>query len=128
MARNLHPRLLCLVACSATVIGLSVGGDALAAPTMEGTKAPGTAKESPYASAKDETNQGESAEPGTPTEKLGGTKAAGSTKESPYASAKDEHSVVNEPTLGRLWGLLLPVGLAAGSYAYLRSRERGRLS
>lgn len=56
---------------------------------------------------------------------MGGTKAAGSAKESPYAADKDANTAALEPTLGKLWGLVvLPVALAAGSYAFLRQRER----
>jgi uncharacterized membrane protein len=125
MARILLPRSIVLAACAAGSIAVLTAGGAQASPTAEGTKAPGTAKESPYSSAKDETNDGAGqSEAGTPTDKLGGTKAAGSAKESPYAAAKDENTAALEPTLGKLWGLVLPVALAAGSYAFLRQRER----
>lgn len=63
-----------------------------------------------------------------PTEAMGGTKAAGSSKDSPYAAAKDDTSITNVPTLQRLWTLVVPIGLAAGSYIWLRSRERGSFS
>ncbi len=68
----------------------------------------GPSKESPYAAAKDG---------GSPTA------AGGTEKESPYAAAKDELALSFGPNLGKLWWLLLPTGLAAGSYLYLRSQE-----
>jgi hypothetical protein len=86
-----------------------------AAPALDGTKAPGSKKDSPYAAAKEET--------AAPTpEPLAGTKAPGSEKQSPYAAAKDT-VVALTPSLGKLWGLLVPIVLAAGSYLYLRSSE-----
>lgn len=59
-------------------------------------------------------------------DQLGGTKAAGSSKSSPFAAAKESDSSANEhlrAQRGRLWWLLLPVGLAAISYGALRSQE-----
>ena len=131
MARPLHTRCLLLASCAAAVIGMAGAGPAGAVtPALEGSPAPGTTKQSPYAAAKDETDEGADVEleaGASPTDKLGGTKAAGSKKQSPYAAAKDETSATVEPTLGKLWGLVLPVGLAAGSYVVLRRRESGSL-
>ncbi|MEB3350888.1 MAG: hypothetical protein VKM01_01025 [Cyanobacteriota bacterium] len=125
MHRSRSGRSLLLAACAAASLGLCGAASANpATETLDGTKAPGTTKESPYAAAKDETKEGADKDTATPTEALGGTKAPGTTKESPYASAKDETDPTLEPTLGKLWGLLLPVGLAAGSYVFLRSKEK----
>jgi hypothetical protein len=55
--------------------------------------------------------------------KMEGTTAPGSEKESPYAAPKDELALSYGPAIGRLWWLLAPIGLATGSYLYLRSRE-----
>jgi len=100
-------------------------------PELEGVRAPGSAKESPYASAKDDENDQDGSgleRPATPTEALGGRRVAGSRKDSPYASATDEQSVSVEPTLRQLWRLAIPVLLAGGSYAWLRRRERSDLA
>jgi hypothetical protein len=58
----------------------------------------------------------------------GGPRATTTKKASPYAAAKDEMNLAFGPALGRLWLLLLPAGLAAGSYVYLRKREEGDLA
>lgn len=115
-------------ACLATAAGLCLGSaprpseaavlhrlTLAAAPVLDGTKAPGTKKDSPYAAAK-ESGAAPAPEP------LAGTKAPGSEKQSPYAAAKDT-VVALTPSLGKLWGLLVPIVLAAGSYLYLRSSE-----
>jgi hypothetical protein len=119
-------------ACAATALGLCLSSQALAGPkTMDGAKAPGSTKDSPYAAAVDADGAkapGASSKPKNPTEALGGTKAAGSTKDSPYAAAKDDSSITSEPTLKGLWTLVVPIGLAAGSYIWLRIRERSSLS
>ncbi len=124
-------RRVVLAACATTALGLCLSSQALAGPkTMDGVKAPGSAKESPYAAAVDSDGAkgpGASSKPKNPTEALGGTRAAGSSKDSPYAAAKDETSTT-EPTLKGLWALVVPIGLAAGSYIWLRSRERGSYS
>lgn len=117
--------------CAASVLGLCISSQALAGTkTLDGVKAPGSTKDSPYAAAVD--SDGAKAPDATkaknPTEAMGGTKAAGSTKDSPYAAAKDDSSITSEPTLKRLWTLVVPIGLAAGSYIWLRSRERGSFS
>jgi hypothetical protein len=91
----------CLTAC------LAVGLSSLSTVPPAGAT-PGPEKESPYAAATDG---------GVPP-------AAGTTeKESPYAAAKDELALSFGPSLGKLWWLLLPTGLAAGSYLYLRRQE-----
>ncbi len=119
-------------ACAASALALCLSPQALAgSKTMDGVKAPGSSKDSPYAAAVDADGAkapGATSKPKNPTEALGGTKAAGSTKDSPYAAAKDEGSFTNEPTLKRLWTLVVPIGLAAGSYIWLRSRERSSFS
>jgi hypothetical protein len=120
-------------ACAASVLGLCISSQALAGTnkTLDGVKAPGSTKDSPYAAPVDSDGSqapGATSNPKNPTEALGGTKAAGSTKDSPYAAAKDDTSMTSEPTLKRLWTLVVPVGLAAGSYIVLRSRERGSIS
>lgn len=76
--------------------------------TLSASQSPTSRKASPFAAAKDET--------ATPA-------AAGSKKASPYAAAKDEMNLAFGPALARLWLLLVPIGLAAGSYAYLRQRD-----
>jgi hypothetical protein len=82
-------------------------------------------KDSPYAAAKDETGAAATApaKPAPVLKTMEGTKAPGTEKESPYAAAKDELAPSFGPTLSRLWWLLLPTGLAAGSYFWLRSQE-----
>jgi hypothetical protein len=77
----------------------------------------GTSKDSPYAAPSD--GGGPTAAPGVMT----GSVAPGTEKESPYAAAKDELALSFGPNLVKLWWLLLPTGLAAGSYFYLRSQE-----
>ncbi len=104
----------------------------VAAPLKaEATTPPATAasieasKDSPYASAKDETGAAV-APPGQPSavlKTMEGTAAPGAEKESPYAAAKDEMALSFGPALARLWWLLLPTGLAAGCYLWLRSQE-----
>ncbi|WP_143593518.1 hypothetical protein [Synechococcus sp. 1G10] len=81
---------------------------------LEGTATPGSEKQSPYAAAK---------EAPTPVEPMEGTQAPGSEKESPYAAPKE--SIASAPMVdtGKLWGLLVPIVLATGSYLVLRSRE-----
>ena len=119
---------LLATACLATAAGLCLGSaprpseaavfhplTLAATPVLDGTKAPGTKKDSPYAAAK----EGDAAPAPEP---LAGTKAPGSEKESPYAAAKDT-VVALTPNLGKLWGLLVPIVLAACSYLYLRSSE-----
>ena len=124
-------RRLLLGACAAAALGLCLSSPGHAATkTMDGVKAPGSTKDSPYAAAVDADGDkapGAKANPQNPTEALGGTKAAGSTKDSPYAAAKDESSITNEPTLKRIWTLVVPIGLAAGSYIWLRSKEKSSL-
>ncbi len=118
---------LVATACLATAAGLCLGSaprpseaavfsrlTLAATPVLDGTKAPGTKKASPFSSAKDESS--------APAQPLTGTKAPGSEKESPYAAAKDTVLALT-PNLGKLWGLLVPIVIAAGSYLYLRSSE-----
>lgn len=110
---------LLAAACAIGLTSLAAGLPASAAST---SNAP--AKDSPYAAAKDEGSPTAApakvpAVPGAMT----GTAAPGTEKESPYAAAKDEMGLSFAPTLGRLWWLLLPAGLAAGSYMYLRGQE-----
>ena len=82
-------------------------------------------KASPFATAKDETSEAASPAP-APLEELNGRAADGSKKNSPFASAKEsdgeaERHLQADP--GRLWWLLLPIGLAAISYGGLRRAE-----
>jgi hypothetical protein len=83
-------------------------------------------KASPFAAAKDETDEEEGSSPSAAV--AGGPRATTTKKASPYAAAKDEMNLAFGPALGRLWLLLLPAGLAAGSYVYLRKREDGDLA
>jgi len=119
-------------ACAASALGACLSSPALAeTKSLDGVKAPGSTKDSPYAAAVDADGAkapGAASKLKTPTEALGGTRAAGSKKESPYAAAKDDSSITSEPTLKGLWTLVVPIGLAAGSYIWLRSRERSSLS
>jgi hypothetical protein len=80
----------------------------------------GASKDSPYAAATDGGSP--TASPVEPAS-VAGSVAPGTEKESPYAAAKDELALSFGPNLGKLWWLLLPTGLAAGSYLYLRSQE-----
>ena len=84
-------------------------------------------KASPFASAKDETgaNDAGSSAVGALKE-LAGTKATGTKKNSPFAAAKESDDDTHDDLKvdrGRLWWLLLPVGLAAISYGALKSQE-----
>jgi hypothetical protein len=129
MVASLRVRPLLLGACTALSMSVCLTTAARAlTPELDGVRAAGSAKESPYASAKDEEHDQHSStglhQPLTPTEALGGRRAAGSRKDSPYASAKDDQSVSVEPTLGQLWKLVIPVLLAGGSYTWLRRKER----
>lgn len=82
------------------------------------------AKDSPYAAATDGGSPAPAAaEPGAVPGTMAGSVPPGTEKESPYAAAKDELGLSFGPNLGKLWWLLLPAGLAAGSYLYLRSQE-----
>lgn len=125
-------RRVLLGACAASALGLCLSSQTLAeTKSLDGVKAPGSAKDSPYAAAVDADGAkapGATSKLKTPTEAMGGTRAAGSKKESPYAAAKDDSSITSEPTLKGLWTLVVPIGLAAGSYIWLRSRERSSLS
>ena len=120
-----------LGACAAAALGLCLSPQAHAGnKTLDGVKAPGSTKDSPYAAAVDADGDkapGATSKSKNPTEVLGGTKAAGSTKDSPYAAAKDDSSITSEPTLKHIWTLVVPIGLAAGSYLWLRSRERSSM-
>ncbi len=91
----------------ASACALCISGLAAVAPAVA-TAMP--SKESPYAAAADGGIPAGSVPPGT-------------EKESPYAAAKDELALSFGPNLSKLWWLLLPAGLAAGSYLYLRSQE-----
>lgn len=114
-------RLTCPYSASKGVIGaLDTTKNVVA--TLEGSKTPGSQKESPYSAAKDE--EGAAKKSGA-IKKLEGTSAPGTEKESPYAAAKDDYSI-SPAALGQLWGLLLPLGLAVGSYLFLKSREGNR--
>ena len=114
-------RLTCPYSASKGVIG-ALDATKNVVASLEGNKAPGSEKESPYAAAKDEEG---SAEKTGAIKKLEGTAAPGSEKESPYAAAKDDFSI-SPSSLGHLWGLLLPVGLAVGSYLFLKARDANR--
>jgi hypothetical protein len=92
-------------ACALCISSLS------AVPPVGAT--PGASKDSPYAAAAD----------GASPTAAPGSVAPGTEKESPYAAAKDELALSFGPNLGKLWWLLVPAGLAAGSYLYLRSQE-----
>lgn len=98
---------LLVAACALCISSLS------ALPPADATT--GASKDSPYAAAADGASP--SAAP------LAGSVAPGTEKESPYAAAKDELALSFGPNLGKLWWLLLPAGLATGSYLYLRSQE-----
>lgn len=114
------PASVLATACAATLTaGLSVCISSLCAlPPAEATTTP--ARESPYAAASEGGSPtGAPAQPGS----VAGTVAPGTEKESPYAAAKDELALSFGPNLGKLWWLLLPTGLAAGSYLYLRRQE-----
>jgi hypothetical protein len=104
----------CLTACLA--VGL---GSLSTVPPAAAT--PGPEKESPYAAATDGSVP--TAAPVKQPGSVAGTVAPGTEKESPYAAAKDELALSFGPSLGKLWWLLLPTGLAAGSYLYLRRQE-----
>jgi hypothetical protein len=118
---------LLIAAAAAAAIG-SLPGPALATQPMLALEAPGgkvaegSRKESPYAAAQDETGAPQPSSP-DPTRSLQGKLAEGSQKDSPYAAAKEVGSSSLEPTLSRLWRLLVPLLLAAGSYGWLRRRE-----
>jgi hypothetical protein len=59
---------------------------------------------------------------------LEGTKAAGTKKASPFAAAKESDDAGHDHLRvdrGRLWWLVVPVGLGLISYHSLRRREQG---
>jgi hypothetical protein len=108
----------CLTACLTTC--LMVGFSSLAAVPPAGATT-GPTKESPYAAATD--GGVPTAAPVNQAAAMAGSVAPGTEKESPYAAAKDELALSFGPSLGKLWWLLLPTGLAAVSYVVLRSQE-----
>jgi len=114
-------RLTCPYSASKGVIG-ALDATKNVVASLEGSKTAGSTKESPYAAAKDE--EGAAVKKGA-IKKLEGTAAPGTEKESPYAAAKDDFSI-STAALGQLWGLLLPIGLAVGSYLFLKGREGNR--
>lgn len=92
--------------------------------SLSGTASAGSSKASPFAAAKDETAGSAAANPAAAAAAgAGNSQSPVSKKASPYAAAKDELNLAFGPALGRLWLLLVPVGLAAGSYVYLRQRD-----
>jgi hypothetical protein len=124
MATSAAARSLLLGACAGSllVLGSLTASRAIDTP-QDGVRAAGSAKESPYAAAKDETVEPAATAGAGALKALGGTRPAGSSKDSPYAAAKDEDHDSLEPTTHNLWRLVLPLGLAAGSYLWLRSRD-----
>lgn len=83
-------------------------------------------KASPYAAPQDDNATPASSSAEAMLEELGGTKAKGSTKDSPFAGAKESDAVTSTQlrvNRSRLWWLLLPLSLAAISYAVLRGQE-----
>lgn len=103
-----HPNLLLSAACSA---GLSCS--LLPAPTLL-----------PAAHAQPLLAQATTVH-GT-LQDLAGTRLAATKKNSPFAGAKERDDEAHsdlKADRGRLWWLLLPVGLAAISYGALRSQE-----
>jgi hypothetical protein len=105
---------LLLSACGAGLSCASVLGGALVNPPAAAATAMATAGATASARVQKTLDQ------------LGGTKAAGSTRNSPFAGAKESDTSANEllrAKRGRLWWLLLPVGLAAISYGALRAQE-----
>ena len=124
MATSAAARSLLLGACAGSlfILGSLTESRAIDNP-LDGVRPAGSTKESPYAAARDEGEEPAAAAGAGALKVLGGTRAAGSSKDSPYAAAKDEDHDSLEPTTHNLWRLLLPVGLAAGSYLWLRSRD-----
>jgi hypothetical protein len=98
--------------------GGAAGKDLVA--SLEGNKAPETERESPYIAAQEGDAAAQSSNP--VIKQLEGTVAPGSERESPYAAAKED-TLINPQSLGRLWGLVVPLALATGSYLVLRRRE-----
>lgn len=94
------------------------GAPASGAPAAGSPSAP--ERESPYIAAQ-EGNPNE-VEANPVLRSLEGTVTPGSEKESPYIAAQEQSTDAPEP-MGRLWGLLVPIALAAGSYALLRGRD-----
>ena len=144
-----HPFALLLAGCAA---GLSCSllatpnpsASAQAGTLLAQTQSP-TEKASPFAGAKDETSADQGTDQAAPAtepaqaspqqavaemegtlKELSGTKAAGTKKNSPFAGAKESDEDAHgdlKADRGRLWWLLLPVGLAAISYGVLRAQE-----
>lgn len=85
-----------------------------------GAAAPTPERESPYIAAQEGSPGSTQQHP--VIRQLEGTADADSERESPYAAAQE---VSTDPPLDltRLWGLVVPVLLAGGSYAVLRGRE-----
>ncbi len=121
-----HPLRLTLAAglLALTCVAPVVAGTNPAAGPGAGTQAAGSEKQSPYAAAKDAAG---TTAPVRLAGEIDGTKAPGSKKASPYTAAKDT-PVLLSPSLERLWGLLIPLVLAGGSYGYLRSKEGKELA
>ncbi|MFS6825952.1 hypothetical protein [Cyanobium sp. ATX-6F1] len=115
--------VLALICVAPVVAGTDLAAGPAGGPGA-GTQAAGSEKQSPYAAATDDAGSDAPVPLAGP---IGGTKAPGSKKSSPYAAAKDS-PLLGSPTLGRLWGLLLPLVLAAGSYVFLRSKEGNELA
>ncbi|MGB7566012.1 MAG: hypothetical protein WBM08_14835 [Prochlorococcaceae cyanobacterium] len=115
--------VLALICVAPVVAGTDSTAGPAAAPAA-GTQAAGSEKQSPYAAPTDAAGSDAPVPLAGP---INGTKAPGSKKASPYAAAKDT-PVLFSPGLGRLWGLLAPLVLAAGSYGYLRSKEGSELA
>ncbi|KMM16724.1 hypothetical protein [Synechococcus sp. GFB01] len=110
----------------ATLLGTPINppADAAVAPLV--AQASQTGKASPYAAAKDEATTPASSASARVLEDLGGSRATGTTKDSPFAGAKESDTATTAQLRvdrGRLWWLLLPLCLAAISYAVLRGQD-----
>ncbi|WP_254966528.1 hypothetical protein [Cyanobium sp. CH-040] len=91
------------------------------------TPAAANEKNSPYAASQDETTKPDQDGAAGVPEQMQGSEAKDSSKNSPFAGAKESNTEVYQELRvdrRRGWLLLVPVGLAALSYAGLKSQER----
>jgi hypothetical protein len=108
------------------VVGPSIAAPPAAAAVSLLAQMSPTEKASPYAAAKEDGSAPARSGAEAMVQELEGTRAAGTTKESPFAGAKESDAATSTQLRvdrSRLWWLLLPLSLAAISYAALRAQE-----
>lgn len=123
---------LLLTACAAGVSCLALLATPLPPLTAQSSGGPTPAaandKNSPYAASQDETTDPDQDGAAMVPDQMKGDQTTGSSKNSPFAGAKETNREVHQELRvdrRRGWLLLVPVSLAALSYAGLKSQERG---